>query len=365
MKYFLHKIRELRAFLVVFCLLALISYPLFCGALGTYSTERDRYYTLTDSGYFQMPEHFAEYGEAIERFDNVRYTTEIFMFISLTALAVMFAGCAAAAVRSFRYLYSRERADKELMIPVSSGARFIGDFFSGLAVTLIPHIAAVLTGIAILAAAHPVELKYDIIAEYVSVIHNCMIGGIIMCVELYCITVLLTAVCGKLSRVIWMTVFTNIALPVIIVTAAFISIQNARGMDPDLAEMPSAYIFMPGGFLLKMITELRIGSVVRYGSSPVNSGVTDLSPLSYAFIIIYCAALAAAAYFLIKHRRNERTGNAYVYKYARQIMSGIAVLSITFLMFAEMCSVMTTNEITRSGITLSELALSFGAGWLV
>ncbi len=367
MKYFLYKIRSLRTFITVFCILALISYPLFCGALGVYATERDRYYTMSNSDYYQLPENYAEFNEAIERYDSAGSVMRLVILISLSALAVLFVGSAAVAIRSFRYLYSREHADKELMIPVTAKTRFFGDFFSGLAVSLIPHITAVLVGVVILAVMHPAALVFDVIFDNAELIYKCMISGVIMCAELYCITVLMISVCGKLSKVIRLTVLINVAIPVITVCAGFISVQNACGIDPEtysLDDMPWTYIFMPGGMLAELFTSLFM--VSHYGGSlEIGYGAFDIQFGYYLAALVFCVILTAAAYFLIKNRRSERTGNAYVYRYARAVTAGIAVLSLTLFFCAELFTVINGSAFSLVAETFAPVCLIFVAGWLL
>lgn len=314
MKYFLYRLSTLKVHLIVVCLMSLASYPLICTAL---SDCYDRSYELQQIG--------QQFGYASDRYFAASQSTDLgkiqssagfISLIGLFVLAMLILSGFFIVCHNFRWLYDKNHADMAFTLPVTADNRFWGDFLSGLAVYVVPHILSALTGIAIVGDR---ELFYPRDNTRDHLFYG-MLVSVLICILFYCMTVFIFSFCGRLKKNIALTIFLNIAVPVITLSSVMISFHCGWGTTQASSSEWLGHI----GFTSPI--SLFIGYLEARGSRLFSMKYT---PVSVLIVLVYSAAIAYAAYFLVKHRRAERTGNPYVFRHARTAVSTTGVLAVT------------------------------------
>lgn len=323
MKYFLYKLRTLKVHIVLMCIFAAASYPLFSVAYKDYFGTYVEYDKLIQAGYnYSSPE--------VCRLNDLltdKLSTTVFIgIIGIVALIAMFTTGIPILVKCFGYLTKKPLADMEMSTPVTVRTRFFGSFFAGLTIYLVPHIIAAAAGLLIVGADTGVRIVDNVNESY----RRMMIYGLMMCVLFYCSTALIITVCGRIRTAVVLTVFMNFAVPAVTICAGLISFHYGYGLNTGLADEMVERVgwFSPLGLLIKYLAQGIFGSHV--------SGMIGLPHI--LLFMLYCAAFVIAAYFLVKRRRHERTGKAYVYKNARHVVSATAVLAVTLIIFTAVIS---------------------------
>ena len=336
MKYYLYKLKTLKAHFIAVLIFSFASYPLSGIAFADYSRLFSYFQNTADKN--TIP------GTAFRELDDKASTMMFMAIIGAFALVALFVMGIPILMKCFGYLQKKPRADMEMSAPVTPAARFFGNFFAGLTVYLVPHITAALVGSAIIGDGFG-----EPTADWVCVVaRRMMIYGIMMCVLFYCTTTLIIAVCGRTRTAVTMTLFMNIAVPAITFAAGVLSFRFGLGLAPGLADEMFNRIgwFTPLGLLVKFFVQGVIGTKPE--------GNIELPQL--LLFLLYCAAIPAAAYFLVKRRRHERTGSAYVYKHARHVFAATAVLAVTMTVAAEVVVSMGENNSIWWGVSASTVA---------
>ena len=349
MKYFRYKSGTLKIHLIVVSILSLVSYPMFCFVYSMYMDANNQLEQYGDEI------SYAAHSELISHIGELGNTMRYLLIIGAVALILLFFTGFVIVTRNFRYLYDKNYADRDMSLPVSAKTRFFGDFFSGLAVYTVPHIIGILIGAAFIG---PIEPESSL-STFSNGIYSAMVTGLLMCIEFYCMTLVILSVCGRLAKVVKLTLLMNIFIPACSLSAATLSMMWGYGIPSvSWADIMTAGIFSPLGLLIRFVSGLQI---IRFDTLAVASDIPFC-----IMTLVYCAALTATAYFLIIHRRHERTGEAYVYKYARRIVSLFVVFTITTVigMFT-LASIVNYEESEYTRILLGSVFVPTGIAWLV
>ncbi|MBR5089059.1 MAG: hypothetical protein IK093_06490, partial [Ruminiclostridium sp.] len=314
MKYYLYKLKTLKAHIITMFILSFASYPLFCIVFSDYVSA---WAAITDKSNSDLYRNSPEYYIAEASIRDKASTTVFMAVIGAVALIALFTMGIPILMKCFGYLHKKPRADMEMTAPVTAGTRFFGNFFAGLTVYLVPHIIAVIIGSAVLGG----NFGDSQTEAFCDIVKRMMIYGIMMCVLFYCTTTLIAAVCGRTRTAVIITVFMNLAAPVITFTSGVLSFRYGFGLYTGLIDEMTGKVswLTPLGLLIRFFVRGIFGT-----KSDGDIGIMQLIPF-----LLYCAAFVAAAYFLVKHRRHERTGSAYAFRYARHVFTGTAILAVT------------------------------------
>lgn len=319
MKYFLYKLSTLKVQIVLMCLFAAASYPLFCAAQADWAASYEKYTQAMDAGLsYKSPEVQLINAELADKNATMLFV----MIIGIVALIAMFTMGMAILLKCYGYLHRKDRADTDMTAPVTVRTRFFGSFFAGLAVYLVPHMIGAVSGSIILGGVTGTPT----LDNMTDTIRMAMQHGLMMCLLFYCSTAVIVAVCGRMRTVISNTLLLNFAVPAITVCAGILSFNYGYGLHSGLF----SEIFGKVGWLTPL------GLLIKFGVQGIFGIRADARVTSPQFIpfLIYCAAFVAAAYLLVKHRRHERTGRTYTFRYARHIIAGIVVLAVTLVISA-------------------------------
>ena len=339
MKYFLYKLRTLKVHIVLMCLFAAASYPLFSAAYKDYVGTYSEYDKLIQAGYNYSSPEVCRLNELIAD----KMNTAIFIgIIGAVALIAMFTTGIPILAKCFGYLSKKALADMEMSAPVTGRTRFFGSFFAGLTIYLVPHIIAAAAGLLTVGPDTGVRIVDNLNESY----RRMMIYGLMMCVLFYCSTALVIAVCGRMRTAVILTVFMNFAVPAVTICAVLISFHYGYGLNTGLADEMIERVgwFSPLGLLIKYFAQGVFGTKA--------SGIITIPQL--LLFMLYCSAFVAVAYFLVKHRRSERTGKAYVFKNARHVISATAVLAVTLIIFTAVIS--SLDDMAWSGVAAGTVA---------
>lgn len=329
LRYFLYKLGTLKQHIILNSIMALFSYPALALVLYLTAGVANEYNTTPIEQ--KTPELFTKYN----MWNNVLI---MFLYIAVIALVGVFFTGLAMQHKNFRYLYDKKYVDMDISLPVSDNGRFFGDFLSGLLAYMVPHILAVVTGLIILLCCPPC-VNFDTVTPIsemkimgmtvLDLFLQCAVIGLLSCLLFYCLNLFILSLCGRAAETRLTTVIINIALPLLTFTLVVLSQLYYYG-KADITELVPFFYnsavanLSPVGMLVTTLVSLiESGSYHNnsYTFIPLRNGGAIIS-------IIACAVFTAAAYILIRKRRNERTGSPYVFKSMRHIVSALIALSV-------------------------------------
>ena len=306
-KYFVYRLGRLKYMIILLFLFAFMTFPLYSVFLEGYaaeslSTEWEPYTTGTyealcnDLGW------------------------KIFAAGVAGSLIVMFI----MLLGSFRYLHSKDHVNMDLSLPVTHTQRFFGELLAVVTAQFVPILAA--CGIGALTAAHVRSLNYSYfypnggVPQYLwhcSTIESLIPQFIVAAVMLFAMSLFVISFCGRTHIAIIMTVLVQIAVPLTTFCLWIIALKGANGAnDNSLMDTSIMSLLSPVGYLFS------------YGIGAMHY-LLNSSPFGYIFITVYVIALIAGSYFVQKHRSPERTGDPFVYKYARHGFTALYIMAVT------------------------------------
>ncbi len=303
--YFLTKLRFLRPQMIMTGIFALLSYPLVGIFVNMWTDAEIRVSEFNKLGDILTP----EMQNAIHTANVAQSLAIMSIVIGSICLVGMFVFTFVTTLRSFRYLYSKTAVDMDYALPVNHNTRFFADLAAVFTTSIIPHFFSVLVGIIftnvisdkakVFFGAQSAE-KAEMIEMVSSIVLQCMFVGLFACFMQIAFSLLMISTSGKKAVAAVFPVLINIAIPIIHALGLFIIENNTYGSET-------------------------IGDTIYYpaaATSPV--GITAIL-LTIIFFV--------GAYFLIKFRRTERVGNAYVFKGMSVIIPGIVVLAMSLPMW--------------------------------
>ena len=336
LRYFLYKLGTLKQHIILNFIMALFSYPAIAVVGLITNNKWNEYYKILGQ------DNNLEMLKQCQMWNNILI---MFVYIAVFALIGVFFTGLAIQHKNFRYLYDKKYVDMDISLPVSDNGRFFGDFLSGILAYIVPHAMAIGIGLLIFINTPPVATQVmdnGIITEYTKVtememfgvsamdiLWQCAVIGLLSCLLFYCLNLFILSLCGRAAETRLTTVIINIALPLLTFTLVVLSQLYYYGKAEMTELIPFFYNsavanLSPMGMLAATLVSLiEVGSYHNniYTFIPLRNGGAIIS-------IIACALFTAAAYILIRKRRNERTGSPYVFKSMRHIVSALIALSV-------------------------------------
>lgn len=371
-KYFLHKLKTLSSFTIVQCVFAVLSYPL-TAVVGVYarnlvmlSREAEAAYWLkfpagdgTDSPEYLL---MRELGKKQDLAENLLM---IAVFVCICSLVVMAIMHFITEVRAFRWLYSKEAVDMDYSLPVTMDARFFGDALAGLISAAVPHLISILAGGTILFAFIP--SKDNSAIDTASMVWQLMWVGFCACILFYFFNLFFMSLYGKRSHLIVMPVLMNIAIPALLILGGMLAENCTYGIYIQDWRIPFCTApFSPIGLVIGALTVLTTSDMnLNYSIYGLFiEGYRDdwfiTRPEIFITLIIVVLVYAALAWVIIRKRRAEQTGAAYVYPIARYIINGLITLEI-LLDFSFAFVSYIDNDVELTSIILWAVLVSFVA----
>ncbi len=264
--------------------------------------------------------------------------SESVLYIAGGATALAGALGIIVAFTNFRYLFNKNQVDMSLSAPLSMKQRFLSDYLSGLVSYILPFLASQIPSVILFAVGligydgHEFTLlKTNSLGEEWLSPYICesfgkalpaygrlFIGGILLMIMLYTLTVLVTVCSGTLFDAVAQTILLNGAIP------AFLIILFERVFrERFMLDFSKPYLHIlswtsPAGGLLMLICGIGYENVYDYSAVPILSWA--------AGVIVFSAAVFALAYCFYKKRRAEDVSKPLVFR-------GVYAVMITLMLF--------------------------------
>lgn len=272
------------------------------------------------------------------------------------AAAIIGTGLAAAAgmicaLSVFKYLYKKSAVDMRLSLPMTTGQRFVSDFLSGLFIYVVPFIGAEIVSLLLNLIGHLAfdgrfitekvvlgngEIDYyswecHIFEEFYPFLWRTILGGLMLMVMFYVITVIAAGCCGNIFESAAYDILLCGLVPLAVVLAVSTVSQNINGFDSDaylIKLVPWCGPFGGAYGLVMALQSLRFD--LDYESYNNNY---DLSFGKWFIIFtLITAALGFVAYLIYRKRKAEDTGKPVVFGIFYHIIMTVGIFSLCYLM---------------------------------
>lgn len=225
------------------------------------------------------------------------------------------------ALNSFDYLYKKSKVDMIYSLPLTIKQRFLSDYFSGLCAYTIPYIITVILILIIHALSC---FGFDKWEEYNNQNHittyllKIAIGGLLILIMFYTLTVLVTSCCGSMFEAITYNIFVNGLIPGVITVFFLVFFDNLYGINVD-------------EYLLRYVSNSSpIGACIGIFEN-IESDIIQLMKW-YLLTLIADVVYFFIAYFLYSKRKAEDVSKPFVFK----AFYYITMTTITFIIIALM-----------------------------
>lgn len=282
------------------------------------------------------------------------YPDDMFGVIGIFT-TIIAAGCGIIiALNIFKYLYKRPVVDMSLSLPLSGNEKFFSDFLAGLTAYFAPFIAAelfsfIFLGIGQLAFGGKTITYTHYGYTYSEVcktfsdtafpLFELVIGGIIIMLMLYVMTVLVMTCCGTLFESAAYTLMLNGLIPAVIVCGIALFFNDLYGIDFDEQFFEILGFTSPAGGaygLANAITESvdnrTISSVLGGTYAPAANGATIVPLLKWMLpMMLITAAMFGISYLLYRKRKAEQVTKPFVFRAFYNIIVTAAIFCILSL----------------------------------
>lgn len=339
--YFLTKLRFLRPQMIMTGIFALLSYPMVGFFVNMWLDAGIRVYELRASQNYAA----LEMQNAMNAANMAQSLATMSIVIGLICLVGMFVFTFVTTLRAFRYLFNKNAVDMDYALPVNHNTRFFADLAAVFTTSIVPHFISVIIGVIFTnvisekAKVYVGAMNVEIVETLSSIVLQCMFVGLFACFMQIAFSLLMISTSGRKAVAAVFPVLINIAIPIIHALALFITENNTYGSSsygetifyPATATSPVGMLAISVLFCINFL----VGGLYSNSSNIIKIDNTlpiwrvDYLVLAILLTIIFFVG----AYFLIKFRRNERVGNAYVYKIMSVIIPGIVVLAMSLPMW--------------------------------
>ncbi len=328
--YFFYRFSAMKSRFIAHCIMALFSFPL----LGVCADVM----MSTDIQHLRGPVYPETPQELNTRLAVTSFITGAFTVGGLVLVFILFIQGHLTAKESFRYLHDKKYTDMDMSLPTDADIRFFGDMLAGLSVYFIPVAAAVVLAQLILIPGYSMHDEYNQLAGS-PVVNSSMLstslldllqyGSIIAALAFimqYFFSLMLISFCGRKLTANLVPVIFNIAVPITIY--AILTITGACSYGINVGA------FVGGSSGLRIVDLCPVGmftDIFFFQKEDIFSMLGGELELKAVLVSAICGT---AAYFMIKHRRAERTGNAFVYKggrYATELMIMLCSAAAVYL----------------------------------
>ena len=323
-KYIRHKLRSMRSMIVLNCIFAVLSYPLFMTVLLPYANVSVEMNKLTAAGLYRT-EAYSILNDRCNILEGLLVAAAV---IGCVALAAMFLMNYVLCSKAFRWLYKKSIVDMDYSLPVSGDTRFFGDLLASLAGSLVPHILAIAIGSglywclpfgALEADAGEPAAAFGILMQFVGT-------GLFACVMFTGICLLVMSLCGRAIEARIMPFVINVAIPAIHALCVVMLTSNMLGYSSaGNYEYIGLASTSPLGLLI--MTFVTLDSSI-YSDDFAGVRIALLRPAVLIPLLIITIGVFVAAYFLIRVRRAERVGSPYVFPVVKTAIPAIVTFAI-------------------------------------
>lgn len=258
-----------------------------------------------------------------------------FLMIAIFCLAAAVLCGVFVAITNFSYLYKKSQVDMIYSLPIKRRTKFLSDFFSGLAIYIVPFIAACIIADIILFSRIVCDPRIiaptlsEALNEVFPITLQGELAAILIMTMLYTLTVVVTCCCGALFECILNMFMINVMIPGAIVVVAGLFFANLYGVPIIETALPALGYTSPVGAAIYLIAKL---------VWDLDNGMNEGNCLSaivfgkWVFIfILFIAAYFLLSMFLYKKRKAEDVSKPYVYKMFYYIIITVIMMAISLI----------------------------------
>ncbi|MCM1329840.1 MAG: hypothetical protein NC253_10415 [Ruminococcus sp.] len=250
------------------------------------------------------------------------------------------------AIDSFSCLHNKSVVDMRFSLPLTADQRFVSNFLSGLAVYIVPFLAAQVFsligmgyGLAFMDGRTFKRIAYwssdgtdqyteyvcHYFSEFMPMLLKVILAGILTMLMLYTLTVLVTVCCGSKFESIAYTLLINAAIPLTVYLGYSSMFMNLFGLDVSDAALHIIMCTSPVGGIY---TAIEWATGESLGVYPMNHGVWAV------IFFLLTAAMGAGAFLLYRKRRAEQVSKPFVFKALYYIITSLAIFCIYSAFYA-------------------------------
>ncbi len=336
--YYLYKLRTLRSMIILNSIFALLSYPLAFGiAIPTLKIWEDIALYQIQTEYRDTP----RLQELLAQSSSLESLFIASIVIGCIMLGAIFIMNFVVTNKSFRWLYKKSIVDMDYSLPVSGDTRFCGDLLATLTTCLVPHLLAICAGLVLwqfVPKGERVESASGAMNEAMVLLGNMipqlMFTGFIASIMLIALTLFIMSLCGRDAESRLYPAVFNVVIPVVLSVCIGIVISNTYGAYDSVygftGESLNSYTAVASTSPLGLLfyTFVYTFDTSSWGYADVVYTAPILRPEIIIPLIIITLALLVGAYFLVRNRRAERVGSAFVYNVIKFVIPALVIFSI-------------------------------------
>ncbi|MDE7293185.1 MAG: hypothetical protein K2N72_02045 [Oscillospiraceae bacterium] len=268
------------------------------------------------------------------------------------AIAVLTTGAAAlagilCALSAMPYLYKKSVVDMRLSLPMTTLQRFVSDFVSGLCVYVLPFMAASVFSLLLTLVGHIAcdgktfyrgygsnpGWECHIFEEYAPLLIKGIIGGILLMIMFYTLTLLISCCCGSVFECVCYTLLANGLIPGSIAMAVYALLNDVYGLVPESYLAMTIPYTSPIGGCIGLVFALQSG----FEAAVSNAGVpTSITYGKWLLIFGLVTVIYIICTYLIYRKRNaEDTGNPIVYSALFHVIMTLGTACIVYAFMVE------------------------------
>lgn len=249
-------------------------------------------------------------------------------------IAVFTTGLGAAAglicaLSVFSYLYKKTDVDMRMGLPMSTSQRFVSDFLSGLFIYIVPFAAAQIITWILMLIGHlgfdgktfyiysnddPIEVTSswtcDVFSTAAPFLWRIIIGGILLMVMFYTVTVFVASLCGNIFESIGYNILLNVLVPLVAYMLISAVMDNAPGVSIDRYAYKTISLCGPFGGVAGLVMSLN--AIFYEDDITVYSAYYTYPQWCLLFLLII-VLLGSGTYLIYRKRKAEDTGKPVVF----------------------------------------------------
>lgn len=266
----------------------------------------------------------------IQMFENGKaFDLDIYAVIAVFTTGMGAAAGLICALSVFSYLYKKTDVDMRMGLPMSTSQRFVSDFLSGLFIYIVPFIAAQIFTWILLLIGHlgfdgktfyihssddPIEVTSswtcDAFSTAAPFLWRIIIGGILLMVMFYTVTVFVASLCGNIFESIGYNIFLNILVPLVAYMLISAVMDNAPGVSIDRYAYKTISLCGPFGGVVGLVMSLN--AIFYEDDITVYSAYYTYPQWCLLFLLII-VLLVIGTYLIYRKRKAEDTGKPVVF----------------------------------------------------
>lgn len=266
----------------------------------------------------------------IQMFENGKaYDLDIYAVIAVFTTGLGAAAGLICALSVFSYLYKKTDVDMRMGLPMSTPQRFVSDFVSGLFIYIVPFIAAQILTWILLLIGHlgfdgktfyiysnddPIEVTSswtcDAFSTAAPFLWRIIIGGILLMVMFYTVTVFVASLCGNIFESIGYNILLNVLVPLVAYMLISAVMDNAPGVSIDRYAYKTISLCGPFGGVAGLVMSLN--AIFYEDDISVYSAYYTYPQWCLLFLLII-VLLVIGTYLIYRKRKAEDTGKPVVF----------------------------------------------------